>query len=86
MTYTSKRLETLTQNCSQCDELTEAESSSYNGENCIVCDDCDSHYQWCIVCGTHGLKTAETLLGIETRPLTLMVVPLGGVSKLLKPF
>jgi hypothetical protein len=30
------------------------ESSIYDGEDCIVCDDCDSHYQWCNVCETHA--------------------------------
>ena len=53
MTYTSKRVEIITSKCSQCGELTEAESSSYNFENCVICDDCDSHYQWCNVCETH---------------------------------
>lgn len=44
--YTSEKVENLTSECSQCGELTEAESSSYDFfEDCIICDDCDSHVE-----------------------------------------
>lgn len=39
--------------CSDCGELTDAPIDSYMDDERIVCEDCNSHYQWCNVCQTH---------------------------------
>jgi hypothetical protein len=39
--------------CVVCSNPTDAEISSYDGEDKIVCDDCDSYFAWCGICKTN---------------------------------
>jgi hypothetical protein len=39
--------------CAICSNPTDTEISSYNGEDKIVCDDCDSYFAWCGICKTN---------------------------------
>jgi hypothetical protein len=46
--------------CVVCSNPTDAEMSSYDGEDKVVCDDCDEYFEWCEICQTRNHSEYST--------------------------